>query len=101
MLFSPTKTNLVLKINMLRLGEPEFATIQNTSAVAQIQNAIRDARTTFLTYRKKISPPRASLGRGIRGGPLGDARNWTLRRYGVFSVTYEVWSWRIFRSLTE
>jgi len=29
---------------MLQLGEPELATIQNTPAVAQIQNAMRDAR---------------------------------------------------------
>jgi hypothetical protein len=26
--------------------------------------------------------PRVSAGRGYRGDPLGEARDWTLRRYG-------------------
>ena len=38
---------------------PEFAIIQNTPAVAQIQNAMRDERTTFLSYLRKLSLPMA------------------------------------------
>jgi hypothetical protein len=33
MLLSPTERIYLSKINMLHLGEPEFATIQNTPAV--------------------------------------------------------------------
>jgi hypothetical protein len=43
MLLTP-QTNIILDISMLHLGESEFATIQNIPAVAQIQNAMRDAR---------------------------------------------------------
>jgi hypothetical protein len=43
MLLTP-QTNIILDINILHLGESEFATIQNIPAVAQIQNAMRDAR---------------------------------------------------------
>src|SRR6267142_6408887 len=49
MLPTPQGTNSSLNINILRLGEPEFATIQNTPAVTQIENAMRDAR--MQTYR--------------------------------------------------
>ncbi len=49
MLPTPNGTTFSFKINMLHLGEPEFATIQNTLAVAQIQNAMRDPR--MQTYR--------------------------------------------------
>src|ERR1700730_3994095 len=38
------ETNLILKYQYVKSDEPEFATIQNTSAVAQIHNAMRDAR---------------------------------------------------------
>ena len=49
MLLRPHRTNLVLNINLLHLNEPEFVTIRNTPSVAQIQNAMRDAR--MQTYR--------------------------------------------------
>jgi hypothetical protein len=86
----------------LHLCEPEFATIQNTPAVTQIQNAMRDLRTTFLTYRRSVSP----LGSLRDGGATetSSAKRGTERfavTTGVFSVTYEPWSSRIFRSLTE
>jgi hypothetical protein len=87
---------------MLHLGEPEFATTRNTPAVAQIQNAMRDARTTFLSYLRNISLPRATAGGGT-AVPLSAERE-TVRfavRAGVLSVAYERWSSRIFRSLTE
>src|SRR5882672_223184 len=44
-------------------------------------------RSHYLSPSWNTRPPRASLGRGIRGGPLGEARERALRRYGrsVFS----------------
>jgi hypothetical protein len=85
MLLSPRKTNLVLKTNMLHPGEPEFATIPG------------------LTCRGKISPARVSAARGGSAATLVAKRK-TLR-FAVtareLSVTYELWSSRIFRSLTE
>jgi hypothetical protein len=45
---------------------------------------------------------RVSAGRGVRGDPLDEARDCTLRRYGgMLPITHELWSSRIFRSLTE
>ncbi len=41
--------NLVLHINPLHLNEPEFVAIRDIPSVAQIQNAMRDAR--MQTYR--------------------------------------------------
>src|SRR5713101_2080952 len=41
--------NLVLHINLLHLNEPEFVAIRDIPSVAQIQNAMRDAR--MQTYR--------------------------------------------------
>ena len=45
-----------------------MATIRNTPTAAQIQNALRDARTTFLTCRK-TPRPRVSAGRGVPRRP--------------------------------
>jgi hypothetical protein len=73
-----------------------------TPAIAHIQNALRDARTTFLTCRIN------TLGRGSpRDGGAAEtlaARRGAVRfafTAGIFSATYERWSSRIFRSLTE
>src|SRR6266404_4853011 len=46
--------------------------------------------STFLSYRKNVSPLRVSAGRGCRRDPLGGARDCTLRRNGRgISVTCE------------
>jgi hypothetical protein len=87
---------------MLNLGEVEFGNNSEHPAVAQIQNTMKDARTTFLTHRRKIPPPRATAGPGI--AVTLSAERGTVRfavTAGVFSVTYAPWSSSIFRSLTE
>jgi hypothetical protein len=58
--------------------------------------------STFLTYRKNVPRPRVSAGRGSAETLL--AKRGTVRfaiTAGVLSVTYEPWSSRIIRSLTE
>jgi hypothetical protein len=59
--------------------------------------------STFLTYRKNISPPEGLRGTGGAAETLSAKRGAV--RFAVtatvFSVTYEPWSSRIFRSLTE
>jgi hypothetical protein len=92
----------VLKINMLRLGELELATIRNTSGGRSDPKCHERREDNLLTYRRKISPPRVSTGRG--SAETLSAKRGTVRfavTAGVFSVTYEPWSSRIFRSLTE
>ena len=92
---------------MLHLGATEFATIQNTPAVAQIQNAMRDAR--MQTYRAAsaiggfanidLNARRPATNRtAIR---ITNAKNRYRTKAGALSVTYEPWSSRIFKSLTE
>jgi hypothetical protein len=36
----------------------------------------------FPNYRKNVPRPRVSAGRGVRRDPLGEARDWKLRRNG-------------------
>jgi hypothetical protein len=55
----------MLKINMLKLGEPEFGTFQNTPAAAQIQNAMRDASH----LSQELPRPRVSAGPGVPQRP--------------------------------
>jgi hypothetical protein len=87
---------------MLHIAEPEFATIQNTPAVTQIQNAIRDTRTLSSPIAGK-SPRRGPLREGGTAVTLSAERG--TRRFaiaaGVLLVSYEPWSSSIFRSLTE
>jgi hypothetical protein len=72
---------------MLHLGEPELATIQNTSGVAQIQNAMRDNNLPQLLQERPSSE-------GLCGTGVAQRRSWrseglyALRHYGGSTLSH-------------
>jgi hypothetical protein len=109
-------------INMLPLGEPEFATIQNTGNKSNadqdhqregdklgrpaVENDLQHLdgfdQIFGSSFAHQLPPPRVSAGRG--SAETLSAKRGAVRfavTAGIFSAAYELWSSRIFRSLTE